>query len=535
MLRGGRGAAAAVLGALPWLNPVAPGPSPQVQPWLVSFCCALALWMVSARSGALPRLRLALPVLALVAWAALSQGAMRPDVVFLAAGLLLIAISASFADEPGFPAGLQAGLLSAAALSGIIGLSQYVGLAPLLSPWVNAAEPGQAFANLRQPNQYATFCWLGLAVLVFGTLKLRIWLAATLALLLGAACAASVSRTGVLELVALAVLAAWWPGPERRRRVLLCALAAGAYAAATILLPALLEALTDGLAARRLWERLGTGEGCFSRMVLWSNVLHLIAQHPIAGWGWGELDFAHYATLYAGPRFCDILDNAHNLPLHLAVELGVPAALLVCGGALAWAWKERPWQETAPLRQLGWAMLALLVLHSLLEYPLWYGPFQLALGLCIGWLAQPRPAPTTGPLRVPRMTAAAVLMVATGYAAWDYARVSQIYLPPGERRAAWTDDTLRHVRRSWLFAGQARFADLTLETLTRANAAWMHAEANRALHYSPEPRVIERVIESAAALGMNDEAVLHLARYRAAFPRDYEAWRQRQRLPLPAD
>lgn len=35
-------------------------------------------------------------------------------------------------------------------------------------------------------------------------------------------------------------------------------------------------------------------------------------------------------TLFPGERFCVLLDNAHNLPLHLAVELGVPVAALLC-------------------------------------------------------------------------------------------------------------------------------------------------------------------------------------------------------------
>ena len=82
-----------------------------------------------------------------------------------------------------------------------------------------------------------------------------------------------------------------------------------------------------------------------SRLLLWRNVIDLIARHPWAGWGWGELKFAHYSTLYAGPRFVEILDNAHNLPLHLAVELGIPAALLVCGGFGWLVLAARPWRE----------------------------------------------------------------------------------------------------------------------------------------------------------------------------------------------
>jgi hypothetical protein len=230
-------------------------------------------------------------------------------------------------------------------------------------------------------------------------------------------------------------------------------------------------------------------------------------------------------TLYPGDRFCDILDNAHNLPLHLAVELGLPAALAIIGIGLLAAWRRRPWAETVQRRQLAWAVIAIVLLHSLLEYPLWSGPFQIAFGASLGWLLateQPQDAaarPLAGPA-----TLAGVLLLAITFAAWDYVRVSQIYLPPEQRRAAWSDDTLEHVRRSWLFGGQAHFADLTLATLSRSNAVWMYGLSQRMLHYSPEPRVIERVIESATMVGEEDEAVLHLARYRAAFPEDYAKW-----------
>ncbi len=151
---------------------------------------------------------------------------------------------------------------------------------------------------------------------------------------------------GLLELVVLCGLAGVW-GLWRQPRVLrLLVTAVLAYAVATLALPWLL-----GLdpAAHGMLARLRGGEpACASRKVLWSNVLDLILQKPWLGWGWGELDYAHYATLYAGPRFCEILDNAHNLPLHLAVELGIPVALLVCGLGTWWALRQRPWRETDP-------------------------------------------------------------------------------------------------------------------------------------------------------------------------------------------
>ena len=212
------------------------------------------------------------------------------------------------------------------------------------------------------------------------------------------------------------------------------------------------------------------------------------------------------------------------------MELGVPAALLATLGGLWWAWRQRPWRERASRRQLAWAILALVLLHSLLEYPLWYGPFQVAFGASLGWLLAHDDVAAPRRPHLASAVAIGALALATGYAAWDYARVTQIYLQPQERRAWWRDDTLAHVRRSWLFSGQARFADLTLATVGRANAQSTYEITQAILHYSPEPRVIERLIKSATYLGRDDEAVLHLARLRAAFPQEYETWRQRQGL-----
>jgi hypothetical protein len=308
-----------------------------------------------------------------------------------------------------------------------------------------------------------------------------------------------------------------------------------AYAVATLALPWVL-----GLdpAAHGMLARLRGGElACASRKVLWSNVLDLIVQKPWLGWGWGELDYAHYATLYAGPRFCDILDNAHNLPLHLAVELGIPVALLLCGLGTWWALRQRPWRETDPVRQLAWCVLAVILLHSLLEYPLWYGPFQIAFGLCVGLLWRTgaeisRPGATT---RAPvvRRFLAVVVMVCCVYAAWDYHRVSQIYLAPPDRDAAYREGTLAKIGDSWLFRNQVRFAELALTPLTRDNARWTFNTATALLHYSPEPVVIEKVIESAVMLNLDDEALAHLARYRAAFPKEHARWAAAKAGPLP--
>lgn len=520
--------ALASLVAFPGVSPLTFGPSGSALQWLITAACACVLWWRWA--GTLPA-SLGLVCIGVVAGALFLHLPPRPESVMLAAGLALIWLSAGVSANLSRAKALQAGLLGAAGVNAVIALLQYFGAAPALAPLLSHAEAGTAYGNLRQPNQLATLCWIGAAVLVFGTLQIRRPAACALMVLLAMGSAASVSRTGVVQGIALFALAGWWRS-DRRTRLGLCLLGATAYLGASWALPVVLEATTGVMPSRTILGRFGADYGCSSRAVLWSNVLHLISLRPLAGWGWGELDYAHFTTLYPGPRFCFILDNAHNLPLQLAVELGIPVALLVCCGFVAWACAKRPWREAVPLRQLGWGVLVVLLLHSMLEYPLWYGPFQMALGVAMGWLCGSKKTGMSSAWAFPRAVSAALMLSAVAYAAWDYVRVSQVYLAPEQRLARWRDGPLDHAQRSWLFASHARFADLTLAAPSRANAERVHTLALDVLHYSPEPPVIERLIESAVLLGRDQEALLQLARFRAAFPAEYEAWWRANR-PAP--
>jgi hypothetical protein len=263
-------------------------------------------------------------------------------------------------------------------------------------------------------------------------------------------------------------------------------------------------------------------------------VLSLIAQRPWTGWGWNELDYAHYITLFDGPRFSDKLDNAHNLPLHLAVELGLPLALLGVLALLLMVWRARPWAETQAWRQAAWGVLAVIGLHSLLEYPLWYGPFQITVIVCAAslWLV-PRQT-RLGAMHAQRSpislvdAGAVALLLATALLAYDYHRVSQIYLSPSQRYLGYREQPLRHAQASWFFRGHADFASLTLTTLRADNAAEQLRMAETLLHYSPEPAVIERLLDSAALLGDQAKLDFHSQRYRAAYPDQHAQWQQRQ-------
>jgi hypothetical protein len=234
--------------------------------------------------------------------------------------------------------------------------------------------------------------------------------------------------------------------------------------------------------------------------------------------------------LYPGDRFCDILDNAHNLPLHLAVTLGIPIAVAICSLCIWLIARERPWKEQDPMRQLAWTVLVLIGLHSLLEYPLWYGPFQMTVLLCIYILWQIPPSwrdvsnqsisnRAISPIMARALCLVAILVMAgCAYAAWDYWRISQIYTVQTQRAPAYRDDTLRKIQDSWLFQNQVRFAELNVTPLTKDNTEHINALAKEMLHFSPEPAVVKKLIESATMLGRDEEAAFYLQRFKAAFP-----------------
>ena len=462
--------------------------------------------------------------------------------VWIAAALCWLAWEIAQVDTPTRAHTIAAAWLAAAIVSAAMGLLQYLGLAAHFSPFINYVEAGQAYANLRQRNQLATLLAIGLAALFWRQAQAASRapsdkrrpathaLITLLVMLLVSADAASGSRAGLLQLLLLLALGLVW----RQGRVTLVFAVLG-YAAAAMALPHLagLDPLHSGILGR-VGE---VTEPCASRLTLWSNVLHLIVQKPWFGWGWGELDYAHFVSLYPGGRFCEILGNAHNLPLHLAVELGLPFALVSCGLLLWLVVRAKPWREPDATRQLAWTVLAVIGLHSMLEYPLWYAPFQLAALLAMWLLWQTRPSKAGkafAEMQAKRsfvalpVTAAALLIVICAYVGWDYWRISQIYLPMSERSAVYREDTLDKTRDSWLFADQVKFAELGITPLTRENAAHIHALALDMLHFSPEAGVAEKLIASALLMGNLEEAAYFELRYQAAFPQDYALWKRAQ-------
>ena len=460
-----------VLLTLPWLEPWAPSPLANVVPLLISWTC-IGLLMVFGQ-----RLR---PLDIAKAWAL------------------------------------------AALISSAIGLLQYFDLAAWFSPWVHATDHlGEAMGNLRQRNQLATLTSMGIVAVLWwdrhGLQRSHTW---WMLALLALGNAATNSRTGLLQMLLVFGLVIWWSRsglPSQRHLSWRLALAAlSMYAISIWILPQLLS-MNTGQDSLNAFSRLGNDDGCGSRKILWHNVMDLIAQKPWWGWGWGELKYAHYTTTYPGARFCSILGNAHNTPLHLAFVFGVPVAALIMLVLLGVILRQRPWRSSQMQHQLAWGVLAVIGLHSLLEFPLWYGPFQMAVLLCIALLWPQGQNASLMARKILRIAGIAIVAT-TAFIAVDYARVRQIFIPASQRLSIWPSDAQTLANSSLLFHTTADFAVFSLTPVTAENAAQMLQTGQNMLHYSPEPLVIRKVIEAAKAVGDLPTAERHQALMNAAFP-----------------
>ena len=395
--------------------------------------------------------------------------------------------------------------------------------------WIaHSGIPGRAVGNLRQPNHLSSLL-LWSCVAVAGLLELKrlqrvaAWV---LMALMVFAVVLSASRTGLVSVLLLALWGLVDKRLSRATRLLLLA-APLMYLLAWQGMSAWAE-----LGAHRFGgaARLAETDVSGSRFGIWANTLALIRQQPLLGVGFGEFNYAWSLTPFPG-RPIAFFDHAHNLPLQLAAEIGLPLATLVMALFLYALW--RPAKVALHLAgdaglalRCSLLMVVMIGLHSLLEYPLWYAYFLLptawawgyALGACRSSGASPSASPETATNTTsPRLMAAgAALVVGGALAVVDYSRVSVIF--SSAEGAAPLEQRIAAGQRSVLFSHHADYAAATLEDSDAEPAANAQppgppptlAPFKGAAHYLLDTRLMMAWAKALAANGREDQAS-HLA------------------------
>jgi hypothetical protein len=143
----------------------------------------------------------------------------------------------------------------------------------------------------------------------------------------------------------------------------------------------LLEANLGNTGSRLAFVERGAEE----RPRIWRAAVLMFLDSPLLGVGFRQFGWHHFELngLASEPRVLGFTDNAHNLPLHVMAEFGLVGLALFGLFALLWI-VGLARQPRTPAHWWLCALAAVIAVHSLLEYPLWYTFFLGVAAVVLG-------------------------------------------------------------------------------------------------------------------------------------------------------
>jgi len=432
------------------------------------------------------------------------------------------------------------------ALAGVLaagsGFVQYYEL-PLPMGVYTTVEPiNQMFGTVNQTNSFADY--LGCALLSVAFLHARSSLgflpALVLALPLAAGMALSGSRgawayMGIGFAVAF-LLRVGGRLPDARKILLVASLAFAFF-----LLVQLLNSYTeifagplgkplssgDRLVDPRNMEFGGTGRG---QLFLYAWLMFL--SHPFLGTGFGEFAWNAFGLAADLPGFVPpgLDQHAHNLLLQLLAETGVAGLLCFAVPLAVWLWRT-PWHALSPERCWAIGLLAIIGVHSMLEFPLWHASFLGVFALLFGVASPVGPAIAPTPAR---RVVLAVIVLAGGLAAFhawsDYRALERWYLALEQKGARGESlvrsdlEELMSLRENSLFAPYFERIASEAIAVDERDLDEKLALNTQVMRAYPTPSVALRQVALLALSGRDREAARILRGATRVYPRWVRAW-----------
>ncbi|MFM0735797.1 Wzy polymerase domain-containing protein [Paraburkholderia xenovorans] len=468
---------------------------------------ALALYLLTGAGvvfmilSSTPRIAFASPVVALVpllfGLLLVAQSVLlpvtQPTMNWLGGGYLLAALMATHAGYGFARARLNETALRWAAGALIVGglfavfcqVIQLFHLEVRVSPWVvayNVTTERRPFGNMAQANHLATYIAFATAGAMFlvQTRKIAVAIWLLVSTLFAVGLALTVSRGPWLQMGVIVVAGFWMAFAQIRSQPLL------RRSHREWLIPIALAVLFFVVNALIRWanvryhlelgqsaaERFKDAGQIAPRLALWKYGWTMFKAHPLLGVGWGE--FPHYQFDYAKALgSVEIANNSHNIFIDLLAKTGLIGLAIVLFGLVAWLVRVlRAPQSAASV--FGIALIGVLVMHALVEYPQQYMFFLLPAMFVFGLLE-------TRPLRlVPGRLSFGVFVVVVfgGIAALypvyrDYARAEVLYY--GSRPAEQYRADPSHLFSAWGEYGLATLLPMNQTDLP--NKLAMHKQA----------------------------------------------------------
>ena len=420
-------------------------------------------------------------------------------------------------------------MLAGGLVNALAGLIQHYNVDTPIAYLVARKASAAVFGNLAQPNQYAAHIAMALAsaAFLFARRRLGIFVAIACAAILLLVSALSGSRSPWLYFTALPALA-WLIHRSSRDEqgtrlvVFTILLLPGfllAQGVATLMATPAVEQVTS---IQRVFE---SASGVAVRFKLLTDAWHMFLAAPFLGSGWGQFSWHHFLSQAAtgatgGPP---LFNHAHNLVLHLLAETGLVGFVIVFGAAVVWLAGLR----TVAFNADWWWLLAVLSvigIHSMLEYPLWYslflGPAALLLGIGAQHVLNVR---FQGVLR---LTVVACILAGSLYlfgALAPYRTFERVVFSPQSGSLARTDEraflaAISDVHREPLLTPYVELAIAHGVTVSRDSLAEKVDLTRRAMHFAPVAVVVYRHALLLALAGEKTAALQQLQQAIQVYP-----------------
>lgn len=441
--------------------------------------------------------------------------------LYLLGGVALIAAVRQVAYRVGGEAlvvTLAWALIVGGVLSALFAFHQVWPISSLLAGVVTAKGPNGATGNLGQANHLATYLGIGLVSVSYLLLKRK--LGVVLALVLGGwlvvALSLTGSRSGWLYLLALVVLSVGWLNRRRSPEAKMLCLVAFAYVAWFIFLQWFLSDLARLVTAS---QRLaGEGGGLEIRWIYWRHAWEMFLANPMLGVGYQNFAWENFALLANDMEAGKVLpaslqlstvNNAHNIFMHALAEFGLLGLLSVCL-LVYWIIRQmiKSWN---PERWWAWGVFSILGIHSLLEFPLWYGYwwaiFVVVLGVVEGPLLDEKAEWRSGlGLAVTLIVLAALAVV--GSLGVKYPVLERVFAYGPERNPDYTSSHLQEdfaaLQGAWFLDPWIAFAYSAVPIEADQPQAWplqLHFNTVSARHWPNRGLLYRQVL----LLGLNGE------------------------------
>ncbi len=415
-----------------------------------------------------------------------------------------------------------------------------------------------AFGAIGQLNHFGSYTALGIASLLYLLFKKRLTLTVSvvLGLLFLGLMAFSGSRSSWLYLVALIVLAALLRGMSLRQSSTTSALqikqSQQLLWLAILLLPAfacmqwlaghLLNGVT--LPNDRLLAEFGNANavgGLKVRLHIWYESLLLFMQSPLLGIGVGQTSWMSFITL--DKQWLVTLpggyEHAHNLVLNVLAEMGIAGGLLLLAGLFAWL-RGFQWKNIHLETWYVLALLSIIGIHSMLEYPLWYAYFLGLTAFLLGAGDETRQQWNVKPVgqALGRLAFCALFVVALGAMLNTFVANKKLEFwtekgitkqinaqnqPEFLRAIDWVEQhTLLAPYISIMYASSFK--------LNKNNLPQKLAVSETSMRFKPTRIVVYRHVLLLELNNQHDEAVQYLKRAIQTFPHEFKP--QLQKMPL---